>query len=214
MEIYDTDDELDIVKKWFIENGRAALIGLIIGIACIVGWNGWQNYKNNRGKEAADFFQELLKISDKDQSDSLLNFAKRIQSDYAGSTYANYAGFFLAKLAVETGKFDEARKELERIVANSSDSSIKNIARLRLLRILLDQGKAQEALDLVNRAGVSINGKFEAAYDELKGDAHVALGQEREARSVYQRAVELGRKSTLLDLKISDLPVPEAPQAP
>ncbi|MGH8559240.1 MAG: YfgM family protein [Methylococcales bacterium] len=213
MELHETEDQqLEAVKKWFNENGRAILLGLIIGIGCVLGWNGWQNYKSTQAKEASDLFQELLKTTDKDNPDSFLKLCERIKSDYPDSIYASYAGFFQAKQQVEAGKFEAARKELESIVAESSDPSVKNIARLRLLKILITEGKAEEALASINTPGVSISGKFEAAYEEMKGDAQVALGREREARGAYQRAVELGRKSSLLDLKIEDLPAPSAPE--
>ncbi|MCI0668315.1 MAG: tetratricopeptide repeat protein [Methylococcaceae bacterium] len=210
---YDTEDQqLDTIKKWFIENGRAVVLGLVIGIGCILGWNAWQTNKNVQAREASDLFQELLQAVDSANRDSLVKLGERIKTEYPDSPYAVYAGFFLAKQHVESGKMESARKELESVLAGSSEASIKNIARLRLLRILLAEGKSREALDLINGLGASGSGKFEAAYEELKGDAHVALGQEREARSAYKRASELGRTSKFLDLKVEDLPVPRAPE--
>lgn len=214
MDLYDTEDQqLDAIKKWFIENGRAVVLGLVIGIGCILGWNGWQNNKSTQVREASDLFQELLKAAESANRDSLVKLGERIKTEYPDSPYAIYAGFFLAKQQVENGNLEAARKELEAVLAGSSEASIKNIARLRLLRILLADGKGQEALELINGLGVSGSGKFEAAYEELKGDAYVALGKEREARSAYKRASELGRTSKFLDLKVEDLPVPRAPES-
>jgi predicted negative regulator of RcsB-dependent stress response len=212
VDFFDTEDQqLDAIRKWFIENGRAVLLGLVIGVGCILGWNEWQNYKSTQAREASDLFQELLKAAESANRDSLVKLGERLKSGYPDSPYAIYAGFFLAKQQVESGNLEAARKELETVLAGSSEASIKNIARLRLLRVLLAEGKAQEALELITGLGASGYGKFEAAYEELKGDAFVALGKQREARSAYKRASELGRKSGLLDLKVEDLPVPRAP---
>ena len=89
---------------------------------------------------------------------------------------------------------------------------MKNLARVRLLKVLLAEGKASEALALINGLEGSARARFEAAFQELKGDAYVALGQEREARTAYKKAIEFGRKSRFLNLKIEDLPVPGLPQ--
>jgi predicted negative regulator of RcsB-dependent stress response len=213
VELYDSEEQqLEAIKKWFNENGRAIVLGLVIGIGGILGWNGWQSYQIEKAREASDLFQELLKAADGANADSLVKLSERIKTNYSSSAYATYARFFLAKHQVETGNLEAARKELESVLAEASGAEMKHIARLRLLRVLLAEGKAQEALDLINGFNVSASGKFESAYQELKGDAFVALGQEREARSAYKRASELGRKSRFLDLKIEDLPVPKAPE--
>jgi predicted negative regulator of RcsB-dependent stress response len=215
VDLYDTEDQqLDTIKKWFNENGRPILIGLVIGIGCVLGWNGWQSNKTAQAREASDLFQELLKAADSANQDSLVKLSERIKNDYPDSPYGTYASFFLAKQQVETGNLEAARKELETVLAQSDEPAMKNIARLRLLRILLSEGKGQETLDLINGFDVSGSGKFQAAYEELKGDAYVALGKEREARSAYKRASELGRTSRFLELKIEDLPVPQAPELP
>lgn len=215
MELYDTEQQqLETIKKWLTENGRAMVVGLAIGIACVVAWKAWQNVRSNQTREASDLYQELLKVADSDAGDSLMKLSQRIKNDYPHSTHASYAGFFLAKKGVESGNLEAARKELESVLAESSDLSIKNIARLRLLRILLGEGKGEEALALINGIKVLDSGKFQSAYEELKGDAYVAIGKEREARSAYQRALELGRTSKFLELKIEDLAVPRAPENP
>ena len=213
MELYDSEEEqLEAIKKWFNENGKAITIGLVVGIACVLGWNGWQSYQSNQAREASDLFQELLKADENSKSDSLAKIGERIVTDYPTSIYADYAGLFLAKQNVEAGELDQAREKLEHVVSISSDPAIRNIARLRLLRVLLAEGKAQEALDLINELAVASGGKFEGAFEELKGDAYVALAKEREARSAYERASELGRTSKFLELKIQDLPVPRPPE--
>ena len=213
MELYESEEQqLEAIKKWFEVNGRSIVVGLIIGIGAILGWNGWQSFKAGQAREASNLFQELLNAEKSASRDSVLKIGERIKADYPSSAYASYAGFFLAKQQVDSGNLEAARKELETIVAGSSQPSIKNIARLRLLRILLAEGKGRETLDLINGFDASKSGNFEAAYEELKGDAYVALGKEREARSAYKRASELGRASRFLDLKIEDLPVPRAPE--
>jgi predicted negative regulator of RcsB-dependent stress response len=215
VELYESDDpQFAAIKKWLKESGGAIATGLIIGIAVILGWNAWKSYQLAQASEASDLFQELLKATESSNHDSIVKLGEQIKTDYPDSPYADFAGLFLAKRHVETGNLEAARQQLETVMAESSEPSLKNIARLRLLRILLAEGKSQEALDLINGFNIAGSGKFESAYEELKGDAYVAVGKEREARSAYKRASELGRKSNFLDLKIGDLPAPSAPELP
>lgn len=213
VELYDTEEQqVEAIKKWLNENGRSIVVGIAVGIGCVFGWNGWQNYQTAQFREASDLFQGMLEANQNANEESVSKTAERIKENYGDSPYAVYASFFLAKQSVETGDLEAARKELESILVESSESAMKNLARVRLLKVLLAEGKASEALELINGLEGSARTRFEAAFHELKGDAYVALGQEREARTAYKRVIELGRKSRFLNLKIEDLPVPDLPK--
>jgi predicted negative regulator of RcsB-dependent stress response len=58
----------------------------------------------------------------------------------------------------------------------------------RLARVLLDQGQPEEAMALL-QGNRDIPG-FEAAFAEVRGDIHVALGQNEEAVKNYQLALD------------------------
>jgi predicted negative regulator of RcsB-dependent stress response len=213
VELYDTEEQqVEAIKKWLNENGRSIVVGIAVGIGCVFGWNGWQSYQTAQFREASDLFQGMLEANQDGNEESVSKTGERIKENYGDSPYAVYASFFLAKQSVETGDLESARKELESILVESSEPAMKNLARVRLLKVLLAEGKASEALELMNGLEGSARARFEAAFQELKGDAYVALGQEREARTAYKRAIELGRKSRFLNLKIEDLPVPGLPQ--
>ena len=50
---------------------------------------------------------------------------------------------------------------------NSKDTELRHIARLRLARVLIDQGKPDDALKTLSDAP----GAFAARYHEVRGDA-------------------------------------------
>jgi predicted negative regulator of RcsB-dependent stress response len=213
VELYDTEEQqVEAIKKWLSENGWSIVVGFAVGIGCVFGWNGWQSYQTAQFREASVLFQEILEATQNGKEESVSKTSQRIKENYGDSPYAVYASFFLAKQGVETGDLETARKELEAILAESSEPVMKNLARVRLLKVLLAEGKASEALALINGLEGSARARFEAAFQELKGDAYVALGQEREARTAYKKAIEFGRKSRFLNLKIEDLPVPGLPE--
>ena len=44
MEIYENEhDQVDAVKRFFAENGKALVVGVILGVGALVGWRYWNN---------------------------------------------------------------------------------------------------------------------------------------------------------------------------
>jgi predicted negative regulator of RcsB-dependent stress response len=80
---------------------------------------------------------------------------------------------------------------------------VATIARERLARVLLDQGQAQQALELIDAAGA--NNGFEARFAEVRGDILLALDDAEGARAAYQEALDMLEAGTgnrqLLELK-------------
>ena len=57
---------------------------------------------------------------------------------------------------------------LTTVMNGSKDAELKQIARLRLARVLIDQGKADEALKLLD---LGTAGTFVGRYHEVRADA-------------------------------------------
>ena len=107
---------------------------------------------------------------------------------------------------------DPAKKVLEEILRSGVENGFKHIARLRLLRVLAANGEADAGLKIIELSDIAGSGKFEAQYEESRGDLYVALGKEGQARAAYLRSQEIGDNSPYLQLKIDDLVVPEIPE--
>ncbi len=208
MVTYDTEEEqIDAVKKWWKENGRSVIAGLVIGISAVLGWNGWQSYKTGQARAASDIFQQLLEASDQGQSESVLKLVQKINESYASTPYASYSNLFLVREKVNAGDLEAAQTALTKVVESPGDETIKHIALLRLLQLMLAQGDYDVALETISKVNLGQSGAFEAQYQEMKGDIYVALKRDSEARIAYRRATTLGRKSKFLDLKMDDLAV-------
>jgi predicted negative regulator of RcsB-dependent stress response len=82
------------------------------------------------------------------------------------------------------------------------DEGLLLTANLRLGRVILAQGDAQRALDLVN--GVDPK-TFEAGFSELRGDIYLALDREADARDAFLAAQEAGSQSEALRMKLDNL---------
>lgn len=209
MEIYDTEEEsLEALKRWWKENGHSTIIGLGLGIAIILGWNYWQDHKKAQAEQASALYGQLIQAIGADKKDSAEKLAERIHEQYPKTEYAAYSGFFLAKLKVQQGDLAKAQAILKDIAAGSN-KELSNIAKIRQVRLMLASGEYEQGLQLINNVDPATSTSFSGNYDELVGDLYVALDRLDEARSSYQKALENGYKSPLLQIKIDDLTASE-----
>lgn len=214
MEIYDTEEEsLEALKRWWKENGQSAIVGLIAGIVIILGWNYWKDHKSEQANQASALYDQLLKAAAANQKDSAEKLAQRIQEQFGSTEYAAYSGLLLAKIKVEKGELDAAKPVLEKIAA-SSNQEIGNLAKIRLVRLMMAKGEFEQGLQLINDIDPAKISSFSGNYDELVGDLYVALDRLDQARTSYQKALENGYKSPLLQMKIDDLTAPEKLENP
>ena len=209
MEIYETEEaQVEALKRWWKENGQATLIGLVLGIAIILGWNFWQEHKRTQSEQASALYIELLKAVTDNKQDSVQKLAERLKAEYPKTEYAVYGQFLLAKVKVEAGDIAQAKAILTTESAGSS-TELSNVAKLRLVRLMLATGEYEQGLALINTIDPATTNSFSGNYDELVGDLYVALDRLDQARTSYQKAVESGYRSALLQIKIDDLTAPE-----
>jgi len=209
VEIYESEEErLDAAKRWWKENGQSTIIGLVVGIAIILGWNFWQDHKKEQAGQASALYGQLIQAVAADKKDSAEKLAERIQQQYPKTEYAAYSGLLLAKIKVQQGDLAKAKAILKGIAAGSN-KELSNIANIRQVRLMLASGEYEQGLQLINDVDPATSSSFSGNYDELVGDLYVALDRLDQARTSYQKALENGYRSPLLQLKIDDLSAPE-----
>ena len=209
MEIYETEEErLEALKRWWKENGQSTIMGLALGIALVLGWNYWLGHKKAQIEQASALYSQLIQAIGADKKDSAEKLAERIQEQYPKTEYAAYSGLLLAKLKAQQGDLAKAQEILKGIAAGSN-KELSNIAKIRQVRLMLAKGEYEQGLQLINDIDPATSSSFSGNYDELIGDLYVALDRLDLARSSYQKALENGYRSPLLQIKIDDLTAPE-----
>ena len=202
-----TDDEqLENVKHWFSENGTF-LVGLLAAAAIgVFGWRYYDSHRNEQALMAAAKFNALNTALDKNDRAAARNIADDLKKSYADTPYADQADLMMARMAVDAGELANAVDPLTRVMNNSRDAELKNIARLRLARVQIDQGKFDEAL---NTLPASQSGAFTARFHDVRGDAYYGKKDGAAAIREYQAALAdsdgRGVERGLIELKITDL---------
>ncbi len=211
MEVYNSEQEqVDALKAWWDKNGRSALAALAVFLLSVLGWQGWNDHRNQQAEAASGHYQQMAELM---QSDSVkaMEAGRALIASYPNSVYAVMASMSMAKLAVADKDLDAAAAHLRSAMQQSDQPELAELARLRLARVELAQGTPEAALATVN------GGAGGAASDELRGDILLSQGKRSEARAAYARALDgfsdTADKRELVQMKLDDLAVMAAPAA-
>jgi len=202
-------EQLEALRTWWADNGNYVIAGVFVGVITIFGWNRWQSSIANAEIEASTLYEEVMVATGRSNLDAASLAADRLYAEYADTAYAAQAGLAMARLYMDTGRDQDAANTLADLIGSNPDQEIALVARLRLAKILLYQDKAQEVVDLVEGQSGSA---FTSRFNEVKGDAYVALGNYAEAQASYAAALNDDPAAPTVDLnlvqlKINDLPL-------
>lgn len=215
-EEYLTDDEQwEAIKRGIGENGVWIVGGVVLGAALLFGWRYYHTHQNELALKAAAQFGQMTVALESNDRNKARQAADGLIQDYPTSPYADQAQLTLARLFIDDGQLPSAVGPLTRVMSESKDSELKHIARLRLARVLIDQGKPDEAIKTLAE---DTPGAFAARYHEVRGDAFYAKKDSKSAATEYAAALARsdagGGDSALLELKLADLGAPASPSTP
>lgn len=214
MNEFRTDEEqAELVKKWWSENGTSLLLSVVVVAG---GWFGWNTYQDNvraTGEAASAVYAQLVeKVAQPaaNKTDAvkaeMVALAEQLKKDYDSTVYSEFGGLFLARFAADAGDFDAAAKELKAVIANADEGPIKLTAQVRLANILVQLDKNDEALALIP---VAPDKAYAAQFTEVKGDALFRKGDISGAREAYIQAKDAaqtaGINTQLIQRKIDSL---------
>ena len=186
---YDLEEQeqIDAIKSWWKDNGKLVVLAVIACLLTIAAFQGWRYYRAQQAERAATLFSQLDEAERANDSKRVRDIAAQVIDRYPSTAYAGMAALTAAKAGVMTGEIEDARKNLQWAIDRAKDEDLRDIARLRLAGLLLDQKKYDEALKLLD---VKTNDAYSMLYADLKGDVLTAQGKPAEARAAYQVALE------------------------
>src|SRR5690606_13491874 len=100
--------------------------------------------------------------------------------------YGTLGLLWLAEEKATHGDSDAAVEALNNAVRVAQSPALGSLAQLRLARVQLAAGKAQEALDALAKIPA---GEYAGLAAEVRGDALLALGRADEAEAAYRDAL-------------------------
>jgi predicted negative regulator of RcsB-dependent stress response len=180
-------EQLDTIKAWWKDNGSKVLGAVLIVVVAMGGWRGWQYYQNKQAAEAATLYAEFVKQVGSGDAKRVNDAAAAVMDRYASTAYASRAALLAAQVNENGKDIARAKTQLQWTIDHASESTLKDVARLRLAAILLDEKAYDAAMKLLNAVHPDA---FNGLYADLKGDVLSAQGKTDEARTAYKLAYE------------------------
>ena len=115
-----TDEEqIETVKQWLNDNGTSLVVGIVLAVGGVFGYQSWQNSEREAGEAASKLFEGMMEAVvvapnvelDEETIQSSRFIADTLKKDHGSSTYAIFAAMMMAKLAVEDDDLELAAVE-------------------------------------------------------------------------------------------------------
>lgn len=204
MEVYSNENEqVDALRRFFANNGKALAVGVIIGIAALGGWRYWASHEESSSKAVSAQYQQVTTAMKADQP-ATLDAAAKFASEN-GNTYGALAAMDVAKQYVDANQLDKAASLLENGLKNTKDANLQAVINLRLARIQLQQNQADAALKTLD--AVKGDG-WTAIVADIRGEALLSKGDKQGARAAWSKGVDSDASPALkqmMQMKMNNL---------
>ncbi len=206
MEIYENEnDQVDAVKRFFAENGKALATGVVLGIGALVGWRYWTSHQAESAREASLAYQTAVTAISADKPQTLTAVEKFAAENQ--NTYGALASLEAAQQYVDKNDLAKAEANLQQGLKNTSDENLQALINLRLARIQVQQKQTDAALKTLD----AIKGEgWVAIVADLRGEALLSKGDKQGARDAWSKGVESNSSPALremMQMKINNLSV-------
>jgi predicted negative regulator of RcsB-dependent stress response len=204
-------EQAEQLRIWLRENWIWLVAGVALTVGGYFGYRWWESRQAAHSVEGGQRFAAMLDAIGAGRKDEGLEIAGEVTGEYADTPYADQARLVLARLDVDSGNLAGAETRLAAVAADSKDPDLRIVARLRLARVQLAQGRydaALESLDAVATPAV------DARVAELRGDVLLARGDRAGALAEWRKAQDAAEAdpatgalvdAELLSLKIAEL---------
>lgn len=184
------DDQIEQLRRLWDRYGRLLLALLVVAFVTVVGGTLYNRYQDAQAVAAAALYADFQKTAADQPAGQAATqtpeaIADQLRAQYPRTSYATFASLRQAKQAVEAGKLDVAQQRLRWVIDASPEPADRALARLRLARLLLDQGKTAPAAEVLQK---DVPATAPATL-ELRGDIAHAEGKAQDARQAYQEAL-------------------------
>ena len=175
------------LKAWWNQWGT---ILLSIAVAAALGFSGWTYWKSREAKQsqqASSLYETLARAAQAGDAKALRDASGALAESYSRSHYASMGALVAARYYFDHHDLKSAKAQLQWVIERAATDDFRDLARLRLAAVLLDEKAYDEAL-------AAADAPHAAAYDSqfaaIKGDILVAKKQPAEAKAAYKLALD------------------------
>jgi predicted negative regulator of RcsB-dependent stress response len=187
MATYDLEEQEQLaeLKAWWKQYGNLLVSILTAASIGVIAWQGWNWYQRSQTGQASMVYGVLQKSVLEKDTQRIKAASGELLEKFSGTTYAPLGALISAKAMFDAGDVKTAKVQLAWVVEHGKDE-LRDLARLRLAAVLLDERAYDEALKQLDG---SFNAGFAVRFAESRGDIFSAQGKAAEARGAYQAAL-------------------------
>ncbi|HEY1290270.1 MAG TPA: tetratricopeptide repeat protein [Burkholderiales bacterium] len=180
-------EQVEELKAWWKQHGgmiTAVVVAVAVGF---IGWQGWRWYQTNQAAHASALYETVTKAVQANDAKALRDAAGTLVESYPRTLYASMGALVAARYYFDRSDPKSAKAQLAWVIERAPSQDFKDLARLRLAAVLLDEKAYDEALKTLDAKTAAA---YEAQYAALRGDVLVAKNQAADAKAAYKLALE------------------------
>lgn len=199
--------QIEQLRLWWKKYGWNSILVIALALLVSVGWHFWLQHREVKRERASMHYQTLLTAVVNNDTQEAVKEATLLTNDYAQTPYAALATLILARNDVYQNNYSQAEKRLTWVMKHASTPSLRQVARIRLARVLLQENKAPQVLKILHKIN---DPAYLPMIDETKGDAYAQLNNVVQAKDAYQEALTIlptyAAARPIVQMKLDNLP--------
>ncbi len=180
-------EQIDTFKAFWERWGNLLLTTVTVVLLAFAAFRAWGWYQDNLAAQASQAYEELRIAAEKKDLSRVKETAGVVFEQFGSTVYGPMAALVAAKAYMDGDDLKSAKAALQWVVEKAGEGEFRQVARVRLGGILLDEKMYDEALKLV---GTDQTGRYAAALADRRGDVLMAQGKRDEAKVAYKLAYE------------------------
>ncbi|XHS78185.1 YfgM family protein [Burkholderiaceae bacterium UC74_6] len=200
-------EQLEQLKAFWKQWGNLITWVITACLAVFAAWQGWNTWQRSQATKAEGMYVAMQKAVQEGD----LAKVDAVQKDLQGLSSTSFAAqgvLLAARVQFEKGKVDASKASLNWVIQEAKLTEVRDVARLRLSAVLLDEKKYDEAAKLIDAVTTP---DFAALAADRRGDLLMLQNKPAEAKAQYQKAYDAMDKSVeyrrLIEAKLAQLGV-------
>jgi predicted negative regulator of RcsB-dependent stress response len=187
MSYHDEQESLESVKAWWAKWGNTTTWVVLVALVIGAGYNGWNFWQRRQAAEASVLYDHLQQAVNANDQALVTRVATDMEDKFGGTGYAQMTALAAAKSLYMAGNTAGAKAQLQWAIDHAKDDEYKQIAKLRLALVLLDEKNYDAGLKLLADQPLDA---FKGVIADRRGDLLAAQGKRDDARAAYKVALE------------------------
>ncbi|MBB5466688.1 putative negative regulator of RcsB-dependent stress response [Paraburkholderia sp. Clong3] len=187
MSYHDEQESIESLKAWWTQWGNATTWIVLVVLLAGASWNGWNFWQRRQAAEAAVLYDQVQQAEASGDKAQIARVAADMEDKFGRTAYAQMTALGAAKALYAAGDEAGAKAQLQWAIDHAKDDEFKQIAKLRMASLLLDDKAYDQGLALLAEPQ---SDAFKGVVADRRGDLLAAQGKRDDARAAYKLALD------------------------